>query len=354
MINLSFFLKYKSQLRRTRPDSVREIDDFLTRSIIDAGGKITGSRLVFSAVFDEDVIGFWLDVYVIIENLRKIIEESSDFYGYSLVVCSVNENIESLSRSLANGDGGTFMDAMLVKKFAAYASFEKPSEWLKEKKIRKGCNNFYRIKELKTFKSNLINDGELQKDIYECLCNEFPEKNVLIVGKDLFNIRAAFYAWCKEANGEFPPLVICFGSTGIGVLLDIWSSDIRSLDSTQHPDEIDNLWEFLFRERLRDEVSEYIIRCVKKFLSLLYEYYFSAARRKKKTAVIILENIHLAGNNIANLFIESLDAINKQKIFIVATAEDDTSERKFTQKENLFGILKRAESKDIILNVPYL
>ena len=127
MVYLFFFLKFKSQLRKTRTDIVRQIDESLARSITDAGGKITGDRFVISAVFSEETIGFWLDMYILIEDLKKNIESSKELFGYSLVISGrYPDSPEFLCRFLSSYSG-VFVDDKAAKKLIPYASFEKPS-----------------------------------------------------------------------------------------------------------------------------------------------------------------------------------------------------------------------------------
>ncbi|MCL1955175.1 MAG: hypothetical protein FWF61_04530, partial [Brevinematales bacterium] len=71
MVYLHFFLKFKSQLRQTRSDIIRQVDESFTRSIANMGGAVTVDKSVISAVFNEEAIGFWLDIYILIEDLKK-------------------------------------------------------------------------------------------------------------------------------------------------------------------------------------------------------------------------------------------------------------------------------------------
>ncbi|MCL2804465.1 MAG: hypothetical protein FWD26_00815 [Treponema sp.] len=361
MTNLSFFLKFKSQLRRTRPDNVRQIDESLNRSIVDAGGKITGDRFVISAVFNEESIGFWLDMYILIENLKKNIESSSEFFGYSLLLCNTAPKApELLCRFLANYNG-VFVDEMTAKKLSPYAYFEKPSEWLKGVKKRKyGCWSYYKINELKSFKFDENNETDIQKSIIEIFEQE-NGKNVLVLGKPHLPLRSALYKHCSNLNGDFPVLKICFESIGIGALVDIWSLGIRSLSSGQSTEDIDNLWEFLFKERVRDEVSEYVERSVKRFLFMVFDYYIDAAWIKNQTPVLVVENIHLAENNTMNLLLNVLSEIIhgrqqflKQRLFIFGTAEDSITREKQEKWEIVFEKINTIEEKKTNILFPRL
>jgi hypothetical protein len=351
MINAYFFLKFRSQLRRTRPDIVRQFDESLDRAIADAGGKITGDRTIITAVFNEETIGFWLDIYILIENVKRNIDISKEFFGYSLVITGKSpEAPEQLCRFLAdNNNGGIFLDSNAAKKLIPYVFVEKPSVWLKIKNVRKyGCENFYRINEIKILKPFKKNNLDLQKDVLKIL-EETEAKNTLILGPVFSLMRNGMFKYCNKLNDDFPPLSICFGSIGIGALVDSWSGSIRSLSDGQSTDEIDNLWELLFRERIRDEVSDFIVRSVKRFLSLLFSYYFNAAKKKKRRPVLLLENVHLAGKITADLLLDSLaaiDDVNRKNLLILGTGEDDILPEKLEQWETIFKKIKKIKYKD--------
>jgi len=350
MVNLFFFLKFKSQLRRTRPDIVRQIDESLIRMINDAGGKITGDRFVISAVFNEDTIGFWLDMYILIENLERSISLSKDFFGYSLIICAVPPNSpELLCRYLAN-HSGVFVDEETARNLLPYAGFIKPSEWLKGiRKIKYGCYNYFKIRELKTFKAESDNDLNINNYITEKIKLE-RGKNVLVLGKSNLPLRGGLLNYSDYLNDNFPALTVCFDSAGAGSLVDIWSLNIRSIRSGESPEvpteEIDALWEYLFHERVRDDVSEYVGRCVKKFLRLVIDYYINAARIKMQIPFLILENIHLAENSTMSLLLDVLTEYmsdNRQILLILGTADVNITKVCLSKWENVFEKIIRID-----------
>jgi len=358
MVNLFFFLKFKSQFRKTRPDIVQNIDESLARSIADAGGKITGERFVISAVFNEDTIGFWLDMYILIENLIKNIDSYRELFGFSLVICAkYPESPEMLCRYLSCYNGA-FVDDKAAKKMIPYASFEKPSEWMKRTKKRKySSGNFYKIKEFKTFAPVNKNEQNFHNEIIKIFDQE-NKKNILILGPLYWQIRGGLYNYVSKLNGGFPALIICFENIGLGAIVDIWSLNIRSAAGGSPPEELDSLWEFLFRERVRSGVSDYISRCAVKFLVLVFNFYVSAAAKKKKTPVLLLENIHLADKNVMDLLLESLERFNqqgRQKILLLGTGEADIHSARLKQCDSIFDIIKKIKnSKADALHFPPL
>ncbi|MCL2208729.1 MAG: hypothetical protein FWC19_06020 [Treponema sp.] len=350
MIFLFFFLKFKSQLKRTRPDIIRQLDETLIRAINDAGGKITGDRFVISAIFDEESIGFWLDIYILIENLKKIMENSREYFGYSLVITSkIPNSPELLSRFLAN-HSGVFIDDKSAKKFVPYAKFEKPSQWLKGMKRHKySSGSFYRINELKNFNSTIKDDLDLQDEITR-LFEQSEDKNIMMIAFEYAQARSGLYNYCRYLNNDFPVLSISFGSIGIGSIVDTWSLKIRTVldaektkktEARQNTEleEIDRLWELLFRERIRDEVSEYTIRCIRRFLYLIMRNYLYAALRKKRTPILVLENMNFASKIIADIILETMEVIKKENIrefTVFGIADNEISQDKLRNWETLF------------------
>jgi len=348
MINMFFFLKFKAQLRRTRPDIVREVDESLTGAIVAAGGRITGDRFVISAVFDDEAIGFWLDMYILIENLKKTIETSREFFGYALVISGkMPGSPEQLCRFLANHNG-VFVDDRSAKKLIPYAFFERSSDWLKGMKKRKyGCGSYYRIKDLRVFKQANRNEPENKKEAVRIFEKE-EGKSVLVLGPEYSQTRVSMRRYCDRLNGEFPQLTICFGGAGLGALVDAWSLPIRALAGEEPTEEIDSLWELLFRERIRDEVSDYIDRCVKRFLLLVFGFYLAAAHKRKRTPVLALENLHLAGNKVTQLLLETLAETggeNRWRLVVLGSGDDDIGQDKLSQWENVFDRIIRIEGK---------
>lgn len=341
-------------MRRTRADLMRQIDGSLTRSIVDAGGKIIGDRFVLSAVFDEDSISFWFEIFLLIENLKKSMESSDEFFGYSLVICGKEPKFpELLSRFLANYSG-VFVDEIAAKKLLPYASFIKPHEWLYNREKRKyGCNYFYKIDELRIFKQNDTDDISANQEAFNIL--EQDNANILFLTSSGYSIRDCLRRYNKKINGNFPALTVDFKTLGIGALVDIWSLNIRSLGGGKSKEEIDKLWEFLFKERIRDEVSEYVERCVKRFLLLVFNYYINAADKKNHKPVFLIENIHIAEKNTVNFLLNGLsEYLHTQGLRIIGTASDKISQKKIHRLKSVFANFYSLENSKTGILIPKL
>jgi hypothetical protein len=337
MVNLFFFLKFESQLKRTRPDIIRQIDETLLRSISDAGGKIVQEHPVISVILDENTLGFWFDIFILVENIKKHIESSKEIFGFSLLIDkNSNDTTGQLCRFLAGGTGGIFFDIESAGNFLNYAIFESADEWITLMKAHKyGSERLCRIKELKIFTKAARNDLDIQRNVENIICNE-KEKSVLILCPAFFLSRAGLYKYSKKQNDDFPVFTICFGSGIIGALTDAMSGKIRSVLSERLSDEIYSLHEFLSRERIRNEISLYTVGLAKRFFKLLLDCYTETASRKKRKAVLAIENINYADKTGASLIIDFLSIINKENLLIVGTSEAGIPYERLRRWENVF------------------
>jgi hypothetical protein len=214
-----------------------------------------------------------------------------------------------------------------------YVTVDEPENWIPARvaERRPSCTDngfsgaFYRLKGLKIFISLLNNNISHRETLFRAL-DRRRGCNTLIIGPVFAGRQDALYRYCGEMNGDFPFLRICFGNGGLTALTDAWSPRIRALASSGAADaeEIQRLWEFLFRERLREELSDFIIRKARHFFILLLEFYTSAARRKRHAPVLMLENIHLAENSAAEICIDAYAGIkNMSGLMVLGTCDDE-------------------------------
>jgi tetratricopeptide (TPR) repeat protein len=150
------------------------------------------------------------------------------------------------------------------------------------------------------------------------------ECNTLILGPEFLGKRDGLYSFCNGALGDLPPLVFRFSSGGLNAFTDSWSFPIRALalgtGSEKEIAEINDLWEFLSRERLRLEPSPFMLQKCAKFLALLVGLYISTVKQNGRMPILILENIHLAGNAAIKLFIDLYAATEgKQGVLILGS-----------------------------------
>jgi tetratricopeptide (TPR) repeat protein len=329
MVQTLFILQFKAQLRRTRPEMIRRLENAVRKAIRDAGGKITGERLCITAEYDENSLGFWLDILILIETLQKLLnEEGSKLYGYSLLVGKdLPEKPESLCRSLAAGPqwGGIFLDPAAQQALEAYISHEEVQTWPSADHFRDraGKKNLARLKGFKQFAFESRQNFPHREAIVKAL-NQEAECNTLILGPEFLGKRDGLYSFCNGTLGDLPPLVFRFNSGGLNAFTDSWSFPIRTLAAgtglEKEIAEINDLWEFLSHERLRKEPSPFMLQKCTKFLTLLLGLYISAIKKNSRMPTLILENIHLAGKTAVKLFLNLYAGMEgKQGILILGT-----------------------------------
>jgi hypothetical protein len=92
MIQMLFFLRFRTQLRRTRPELIASLNDSIASAINAAGGSFNSKNRLMSVSFNEESLGFWLDIITLIETIGKTLEKSSsELFGYALIL---GRNIE--------------------------------------------------------------------------------------------------------------------------------------------------------------------------------------------------------------------------------------------------------------------
>jgi tetratricopeptide (TPR) repeat protein len=348
MVNMLFFLKFKSQLRRTQPELVEKIDESLSRAVSSAEGKVTGERPCFHAVFDEDNFGFALDLFILIESLKKSLEASRELYGYALIIsASAHKSPELLCRFLAGGEGGFFLDSEMTGRLAPYAVMETPADWLKGRGVQKyGADGFYRLKKLKPFTSSGKNNAGLPEDVGRLLIRG-RRQNTLVLETPFTYAQRGLHRYCKKLNGDFPALTVRFGQGAISALVDTWSLSIRALSGDEAAvEEINMLWESLFQERIRDEVSAFNIRSARRFFSLILDFYIAAALNQKRFPILILENIHLAGKTETKLLLDLVTAKqvkSRNSLLILGSCLDSVETKKLKRWEKVFAIAVKTD-----------
>ena len=372
MVQMLFFLRFRAQLRRTWPELVPRLEDVVTRAVERAGGKIAGERRLLKASFDERSLGFWLDMLILIETVTRGMDAAAaDIYGYSLVLGRNLFNAgeppqtpEALCRFLAGGSrgGGVFLDRAAREGLSPYALVEEPKSWTRSWAAQRNAahtgrfriGDFCRLDGLKDFSAPnkapvhgaapaAKRDHSLRESVIRSLTGERAHaerkekahnrngrRNTLILGPAFAGKREGLYQYRAGIAGDFPPLLIRFGSGGLNALTDAWSPPVRAMAAAGAADaeEINRIWELLFRERLRDELSPFIIKKARRFFILLLEFYTSAARRKGRAPVIVLENIHRAEQTASDLFIGAYAGIrNMPDLLVLGTGDEPAHER---------------------------
>ena len=340
---MAFFLRFKPQLRHTRPELILRLEDTAMRTVEEAGGKINSGRGLLAAVFNENTPAFWLDMLLLIEKLTQAANEAAgELYGYSLLLGEdLTDNPEALCCSLAGqrSGGGVFLDKAAAQAMRPYLALEEQGEWSLTKNRAK---SFCRLKEIKIFVQTATAGLPLRETSVSYIDSE-QRQAILVYGRsfegkrdELYRRFAGFNA--AEGDDEFPPLFIRFGKGGLNAITDSWAAWMRatkvaSAEAAPIPaapvsaeDEIAGCWEFLFRQRLKPEPSPFAVGTCRRFFELLLDMYRELANNAGVRPVVILENIHAAQAIAADIVIETLKDHHGFLLLGTCTTETDAAE----------------------------
>ncbi|MDR2020438.1 MAG: tetratricopeptide repeat protein [Treponema sp.] len=318
MIQMLFSLRYKAQLRRTRSALVSSLEESIAASIKASGGSVRLEQKSIAASFDESAVAFWLDLLCIVENLIRVLEgAASELYGHNCVIArNISEETMQLLHQMfpaVSGETGIWCATSVQKALAPYVVFGAPLNWTEDRPLVSG---YAQIKSVKSWSPaaapSMAGENPSGEKILRLLYNG-GRRNTVLLGAEFTGKRANLYRFCTECLGSFPPLIIRFGAGGRGLscLSDAYSQQIRAaLGNTEELEALDTLAAHIFRERLRDTFSPYLIQKGRRFFHILLKSYISAAEGRKISPLIILENIHRADKTVREIFQDAYAALS--------------------------------------------
>ncbi|MHB9291814.1 hypothetical protein Holit_00900 [Hollandina sp. SP2] len=336
MIQVLFFLRFRTQLRRTRPKLTFQLEKAVIEALESSGGKVEHKHRIITGYFNKHALGIWLNIITLLEKIVALLDKAdAELYGYSLVI---SENLEDyelgwVGSNLATKLGGTrIWCAFSVQPFLIpYVDFEAfPSKPLKRtKKEEPGSLPSFFITgyvQIKRLDPPIKPDTELVPDTPH-IQNSFPvrdkilhiirygaTKNVVLVGPTFMGKREGLYRFCAETLGDIPPLILRFGlRKSLGYLADILSPSIRALmEGPVEADlleELDSLKRILFYERLMDEYSRYLLQKGSLFFKKVMLAYIAAVQYQKRIPILILEDINNADDTMTQLVLDGYKAL---------------------------------------------
>jgi len=341
-----FFFRFKRQLQRTRPELIPRLEEMTARAVEEAGGKMTRDRSLIRASFDENSMGFWLDMLILIETLTQTLEESSlDLYGYSLLLGNtLPEILGPLCRFLAGEQGGIFLDKTVAEAMRSYLNVEEEGRWT-EAAQKYGAAPIVRLNAIKIFVPTVKSEISLKKTNVEL--SDLGQRPAVLVASQSFEgkrdklyLRVAGFANSGD-NGDFFPLFVRFGGGTLSALVDSWAEWMRPLSTEE---EINAEGEFLFRQRLKDKPSPFAIRRARHFYKMLLTLYRRVALAAGKIPVIILENLQSAEQILADIIIESLRGWHN--FLLLGTCTGEISDEDMAKWRPLFPQLSRISAEE--------
>jgi tetratricopeptide (TPR) repeat protein len=330
-----FYLRFRSHLRRTKPQIISQLEEAVAIGIRTAGVRILDNRGHLKASFNSGRVGFWLDMLIFLETIEKVLKKTKhELFGYALVLrleeantpepLAPDQNTDRLCRSLSSGAAsnhtGIWCSAAVRGILDFYCFFEN------------SIRSYGELREFKSFKKPGQDSFFPNREKIMSKLATGREKNTLIMGPAFIGKRDAVYHYCA-AMMEEPPLIIRFkaGVPGPGCFTDSLTPRLRSKFK-----ELDAPAEFLFKERLREPISPFIFDEVRSFLYLLLHNYWALIRRKYTKALIILEDPLAAHKITAGIFREVFSSLENKDDFLVLGIHTGKAESKIGKWNTIF------------------
>jgi hypothetical protein len=334
MIQLLFFLRFRSQLLRTNHRVVKSLEDRILEFIRQAGGSEKNDRRLVNALFNESALGVGLDIFVCVEGILNALEGcAGELYGYALMIGKdLDENTgRRLCRYFSSPrNAGVYCDGELRRVLSCYFQFEAPA-LSASPPAAEGSAGYARVQALNPLggfrvplplEAEWARRGSIVKSLRQ------GKKNALILGPEFSGKRAGLYEFC--AASAFP-LVIRFdsggsegsGGQGLAAISDAYGPELRNFlaaaaggnggeDAAAVLEELDTLQGGLFRDRLHGEVSPLLLRTGRRFFKLLLEAYLRASLAREAPAILILEHINRASESAERIVRETLRAFSQE------------------------------------------
>ena len=331
MVQMLLFIRFRAQLRRTRPELISSLEKAVAAAVSAAGSTVEFRRRVFSASFDEDRIGFWLDMVIFLEKLHIALGKATpELYGYALVLGRDIPGAEKLCLRLSAGGGqrstGIWCSREVREELDHYMAFGPPAPAREDRGGSFDPGEYREFREWKPFGGERKEYPSGEKT--ERMLASGGNVNTVLLGPDPAGKRDLVYRYCSLLPGEFPPLVIRFGAgcNGFVSFADAWTQKVRSVIPGESPGELDRIHALLFMERLREEWSPYMKDLGRRFIRSLLAAYAAAARSKPASGVLVLEEPCLADDDSASAFREAYSSLDDRNAFLVLGMESSPGE----------------------------
>jgi tetratricopeptide (TPR) repeat protein len=298
-----FSLRFQSQLRRTRPKLLRQLEQSIVDTMENFGGEVKTEHKLIGASFDDTGIGFALDMLSILESMGKALEKaSSELYGHICVLGRDmdEEDMPVLARGLPSDLWGTgiWCDPELRKLLEPFVDFDDP---LSLPDYQKPFSGYAQVKKIRGSlavsgeEESSWNDNSEKIDQY---LKQNAWRNTAILGAEFIGKREGLHRYCTGNMGNFSPLVVRFGrGNAVTCIADAFTPEIKQLLASGDAEKLADMAELFFRERLREEVSEFLVKRGEKFFHALTEAYKAAAERARVHPVVVLENLQAADSH---------------------------------------------------------
>jgi tetratricopeptide (TPR) repeat protein len=322
-----FSLRFQSQLKRTRPKLLRQLEKSIVETIENFGGKVKTEHKLIGAFFDDARIGFVMDMLCVLENMGKTLgKASSELYGHICVLGRDmdEEDVPVLARGLPSDLWGTgiWCDPGLRSLLEPFVDFDDP---LSLPDYQKPFSGYAQVKKIR---ENLAgsDEEEYSWDDNSEKINQYLKqgalRNTAVIGAEFIGKREGLYRYCVDNMGNFPPLIVQFGhSNAVICIADALTPDIKQVLASDDSEKLTEMTEWFFRERLRKEVSEFLVKRGERFFYALTEAYKAAADRAKVHPVVVLENLQVSDSH-ARRIVSSVCLPSRDNLYFYGTCTD--------------------------------
>jgi hypothetical protein len=352
VIQILLFLRFRTQLKRSRDERFLDMETALFKAFETAGGAVTDKERVIEASFDEKSLGLWINIIGALESGYNLLKKNAPAIlgSYVFVIGKdiLEEEFETVCRKLASmhSASGMWCTAEMSRSARFYCSFEN-----RDFAIKAGSNGFYeQIKHIENVPRTIRRSASvfpLSDQIVQTI-RQYPHRNIIFSGPEFAGKREGVHRFCASLKNT-PPLILSFRSNAnIGAFADILSPKIHhflSGSSDRKKLELaDNLRALIFRERLRDEYTSALINTIKRFFRILLELYIAEAKARESFAALILENLQCLDPFVERIFMD-IYPLFKYEIIIYGTLSLKKNDE-IPQNRHILSIFQ----KNIILN----
>lgn len=277
--------------------------------------------------FDENSLGFAVDLFCLLEKLVAMFDKASpELYGY---VCAFGrdageDSLIAMSRFFSSElwDTGMWCDASMREILKPFALFDEALEGPDYPEFVQG---YGRLKSAVLPARETLPENE--NDNSEKICQYLKQgswRSTMIVGAESIGKRRGLYRYCSGGMKDFPPVIVRFGyANAVTCTADAFSPVIKKILPEDAAARLEEMAEVFFRERLREETSPFLIRRCTEFFALFLEQYKKASDKARSPALIVLENVHLAGAESREIILGACASLPfRDKLYFYGTSTE--------------------------------
>ncbi len=299
MIEVLFSLQFQSQLRRTRDDVLRSLHAAMVAAVAETGGRPIRDAKGFSALYDEDVLAFPLDLAGAVEDLvGALTPAAAEFYGHALVIKDREVPAEPRLLRVLYGSAaglGIWCDPRSRSMLEPYAEFY-DSE----------VSEFRELKALRHESPSSATAAAAETP-------SLPSVSCALVLGSEDRAAGALHAHYRRHAQELEPIIVSFGfgGTGLACICDGISDELLRLLCPGNTDAAVEVFKRLKKNRLRETIPGASTEAAADLLLDLIQRYGSYADTHRLRGVVAFEHLDRADSPVRELSFRLHEACRK-------------------------------------------